>query len=463
MRLTTLLLSSVLAVSSSYASPAGIRHLAPLKSPETEHLINEGIKLARSQGEIEKRASADFSLEKTFKDEVLFSAGEAEKLSITCLDCSTHGTVTAAVTNHHLIHPKLKLSFSGVEAYASVGVEVGEKRTFSVPLFESETPFGIGIDGLDVGVRFFVDLVFDVDAALEVAAGFQVSVPDGAFVEADFFKGDVDDSSFEGLNSTTLPITVTSGQGTFKADLRLRVQAGAEASLPIFDIGAGAEIGVYANIVEFVAVIDKTPTCDVETEIFWDLNVGAFAQISVVIDMSTHGPVPTVSTTLLTAPILSTCLIEATSTTSEIPAITASSPMETGSGLPTTFSSHSSQASGMYSYPVYTHTYPVPISSSSSTPPPAQTSTYTHTMTLCNAPGAMNCPLPYQTEVVVTRTTTLYPAASTAKAAGIFAVPAKPIGDNANAIAAVALTPLATPVVQTFVAPPMATAVQVGR
>jgi hypothetical protein len=83
------------------------------------------------------------------------------------------------------------------------------------------------------------------------------------------------------LNGQSLPVTVVSGTATFKADLRLRVQAGAEASLDIFGIGAGAVIGIYANIIEFVAVIDKTPTCPLETEIWWDLNVGAYAHLDV--------------------------------------------------------------------------------------------------------------------------------------------------------------------------------------
>ena len=74
-------------------------------------------------------------------------------------------------------------------------------------------------------------------------------------------------------------MTVVSGTATFKADLRLRVQAGAEASIDIFGIGAGAVIGIYANIIEFVAVIEKTPTCDLETESWWDRNVGAYAHL----------------------------------------------------------------------------------------------------------------------------------------------------------------------------------------
>lgn len=85
----------------------------------------------------------------------------------------------------------------------------------------------------------------------------------------------------EGLQSQSLPVTVVSGKGTFKADLRLRVQAGAEASLDIFGIGAGAVVGIYANIIEFVAVIEETPSCPLEADFWWDLNVGAYAHLDV--------------------------------------------------------------------------------------------------------------------------------------------------------------------------------------
>jgi hypothetical protein len=74
-------------------------------------------------------------------------------------------------------------------------------------------------------------------------------------------------------------VTVKSGSAKFKADLRVTVQAGVDESL--FGIGAGAEVGVMANLVEFVADIKTTPTCPLETEMFWDLNVGAFANLDV--------------------------------------------------------------------------------------------------------------------------------------------------------------------------------------
>ncbi|KAI1735558.1 hypothetical protein F4680DRAFT_469923 [Xylaria scruposa] len=203
MKLRSILLSSLWATASCYASPARILDLSPVTSPDTDILIHEGIKLARSQ-DVEKRVSADFSLERSWNNEVLFSgawndtepdsSGHA-KLSVTCLECYTRGTVTAKVTDKHFLHLKLRLGFSGVEAYAFLGVDASAGQTFSLNLLASDSPIGIGITGLDVGVVFFVDLVFSLSGAIDLTAGFQVSVPNDAYLEADIFKGDIDDSA----------------------------------------------------------------------------------------------------------------------------------------------------------------------------------------------------------------------------------------------------------------------------
>jgi hypothetical protein len=103
--------------------------------------------------------------------------------------------VSAKLVDHDLFKPSLRLGFAGVEAYASLGVAASAGQTFSLNLFASNTPIGIGITGLDVGVVFYVDLVFSLSEALDLSAGFQVTVPDDAYLEADLFGGDINDSS----------------------------------------------------------------------------------------------------------------------------------------------------------------------------------------------------------------------------------------------------------------------------
>lgn len=82
-----------------------------------------------------------------------------------------------------------------MQAYANLGVTVNTAQTFSLNLFSSDSPIGIGITGLDVGVVFFVDLVFSVSDAIDLTAGFMVAVPDDAYLEADILEGDIGDST----------------------------------------------------------------------------------------------------------------------------------------------------------------------------------------------------------------------------------------------------------------------------
>jgi hypothetical protein len=111
-----------------------------------------------------------------------------------------------------------------------------------------------------------------------------------------------------------LPVTLKNGpSASFKADLRLRVEAGAAAD--ILGSGAGAELGIYVNLLEFVATLEQTPTCALETLEHFDLNAGAYVNLDVVVDYATFGAIPSVSTTLLSLPTATQCWLSAASTT----------------------------------------------------------------------------------------------------------------------------------------------------
>lgn len=81
----------------------------------------------------------------------------------------------------------------------------------------------------------------------------------------------------------TLPVSVVIGKATIKAAIRLRVQCGVDIGFGAIGLGATAAVGVYANVIEFVTVIQTTPTCPLETEMWLDLNVGAYAKFDVSI------------------------------------------------------------------------------------------------------------------------------------------------------------------------------------
>ncbi|KAK8061176.1 hypothetical protein PG997_015397 [Apiospora hydei] len=296
----------------------------------------KGVDLAHTS-QLERRLKANFDMAHTWDHQVLFhgdfawaqeDAGSTETvgLNITCIDCETKGSITAKLWED-LLHPSLRLQFNGVEAYVFLGLNASASTTVSVNLFASNSPIGLHYPGLSVGVVFFVDLVFSLNATIDMSGGFYIKLADDAFLQADIFGGDVSDYFFDGASSKSLPITVETGSGaTFKADLRLRVQVGAEAAIDTFGIGAGAAMGIYANLVEFVAEIEKTPTCDLETREWFDLNAGAYAKLDVVVDYKTLGLVPTVSTTLLSAPTLTQCWIPHKASGIAGPGLTMTSP-----------------------------------------------------------------------------------------------------------------------------------------
>lgn len=125
----------------------------------------------------------------------------------------------------------------------------------------------------------------------------------------------------DGTGFQTIPVTIHSGPVTFKADLRLRLDMGAQVGFGKF--GVGAMVGVFANLVEFVAQIEKTDTCLLQAKEFFDLNIGASASAGIGNGAKTFAVVPAVSTTLLNSPTFTQCLIDMPPVfTSAPPAIT---------------------------------------------------------------------------------------------------------------------------------------------
>jgi len=112
-------------------------------------------------------------------------------LAVTCVDCYTKGRVTAKLTDEAIIDPTVRLEFTGVEAYVDLRVAMSVGATYSLNLFTSESPIGLGFPGLSVGVVFYVDLVFSLTDAIDLEGGFYVKVADNAFLEASVFGGDI--------------------------------------------------------------------------------------------------------------------------------------------------------------------------------------------------------------------------------------------------------------------------------
>ena len=182
------------------ASPTRIN--PHLLAPINEVVVRDPLEVARDPS-IEKRISADFSLDHEWHNQVLFDGkwtengehdAQAVSLSVVCRECWTKGTVTAKLTTQDIIKPVVRLDLGGVEAYVDLDIDVSASAVYAINLFTSNSPVGIGFPGLSVGLVFYVDLVFSASAVLDLEGGFYVSLEDDAFLETDVFSGDITDS-----------------------------------------------------------------------------------------------------------------------------------------------------------------------------------------------------------------------------------------------------------------------------
>ncbi|RYP78689.1 hypothetical protein DL771_000356 [Monosporascus sp. 5C6A] len=288
-----------------------------------------------------KTVSASVSLDVTLQDEVLVAGVIADAavppvlgahadadLAIICNNCYTKGRVDASISLAKAV-PALSLSLTDIEAYLDLDISIGAATTIAVNLFTPDQLIELSLPGLDVAAKIYLDLVLDVEAAIDLSAGLYITLADEATLETDILTGKILEAAFSGLSVTTLPVTVRLGCTSLRADLRLRVQLAAGLELngdvvPVLDvlpdIGAGLEVAVFANLIEYVGFFCNTPSCPLSEDSF-GLNVGAAVGLGVKVeDILTLRLAPTISTALLSVPTSTHCQYVG--------------PLPTGSGLP---------------------------------------------------------------------------------------------------------------------------------
>ncbi|KAF3026437.1 hypothetical protein E8E14_011798 [Neopestalotiopsis sp. 37M] len=322
-------------------------------------------------------------------------------LVVKCNDCFVKGDINATVSLDNLV-PALSLELKDIEAELDLDLYVGVATTVAVNLFTPLEPISLPIAGLEIGAMVYVDLVLQLDAAIDVTAGVYVKLTEEALLEIDILKGELLTTSFTGLAVKTLPIEVRIGCARLQADLRVRVQAGISASVDVNDliplgidipeIGAGVELGVYANLAEYVGFFCDTPACPLSQE-SWGLNVGVAADIDIEVgDILDIDIAPTVSVALLTLPTATHCVQSGGSSLSTLPGHPGHSATASvsGSGYPT-------------GAPVTTAVSSLPSGYVTST----VQSTAVYTVTYCAASVA-NCPASYASGTTVTKTVDVY-------------------------------------------------------
>ncbi|KAF4963509.1 hypothetical protein FSARC_8488 [Fusarium sarcochroum] len=200
---------------------------------------------------------------------------------------------------------RLQFQFDDLEIYMLIDTVLSAGATYTLNLYTSTTPAGFAVrDNLEIGVIFTVDLILAVEGEINISSGFHLKLDDGVRFELGIFSKEVSDINIEGGEFEFLPVTVESAGVVFKAILRVGVQAGFEIASPdvsiagidIANVGAGVEVGVFANIAEFITNVtvslDEDDDCSFRVEEAYQLAIGAAAGASIAIGDATWGPVP---------------------------------------------------------------------------------------------------------------------------------------------------------------------------
>lgn len=274
-----------------------------------------------------KREDVSFDLTTSYNNTEIFDGSWVESidgvtntvsLALTCLECYLAGTVTASVVDSDDL--ALRLDFADVEGYFDLGLTVSDTATYTYTIYSTESPVGVsftsGVVDVSIGLVLYVDLVFSLSAEVDLEGGFTVQIADGSYLETDILAGTISNSVFSGTSVQAIPVTLKSGEATFQADLRLRAECGADAE--VLGLGVDAELGVYANLLEFIVEAETSDDCDLLLVETWDINAGAYIDVDVVIDYSTFGAVPTVSTTLYLGTTYSQCIGAAATATASV-------------------------------------------------------------------------------------------------------------------------------------------------
>ncbi|KAG4219617.1 hypothetical protein PC116_g31904, partial [Phytophthora cactorum] len=245
----------------------------------------------------------------------LVGVGADVEVEVACDTCYTKGNINASISLDKVV-PALSLTLSDIEAKLDLDIKVGAGAVIAVNLFTPPSPISLPLPGLKVDALVHLDLVIGVETAIDLSAGIDLKLVDEAKIETDIFAGKILDAAFSGLSVQVLPIEVRIGCTKLLADLRLRVELGVAAEvdiddiIPILDlpeIGAGLEVAVFANLLEYVGFFCATPVCPLSKESY-GLNVGAAVELDVGIEdlLSIH-IAPTISTALLSYPTTTLC------------------------------------------------------------------------------------------------------------------------------------------------------------
>jgi hypothetical protein len=105
----------------------------------------------------------------------------------------TMGNITFDLNVHSLPQALLQLQFDGLELYVQLDTTLDISASYKVNLFTPQTPLGLAVPGMDIGVWFTLDLLLDADANIDMASGFHIKFVDGVQINIPMFAPEASD------------------------------------------------------------------------------------------------------------------------------------------------------------------------------------------------------------------------------------------------------------------------------
>ncbi|ORX98442.1 hypothetical protein BCR34DRAFT_628404 [Clohesyomyces aquaticus] len=216
----------------------------------------------------------------------------------------------------------LQLQFDGMELYMLLDTTLTGSASYTLNIYQSNSPLGIAIQDVHLGVWFSLDLMLDAEAAVDISSGFHIKLDDGLKISIPMFDKNVSDMVIPGAHFEFLPVKIESAGAVLTATLRISAHAGVSLEAPDFKllppISGGIEVAVFANMAKFVTnvTVDTSGSgdCALKVEEYYEFAIGANAGATVAVGDETWGPQPAKTIPVFYTTLADACAIKGKAT-----------------------------------------------------------------------------------------------------------------------------------------------------
>ncbi|KAF2477230.1 uncharacterized protein BDR25DRAFT_371252 [Lindgomyces ingoldianus] len=216
----------------------------------------------------------------------------------------------------------LQLQFDGMELYVLLETKLSGSASYTLNIYQSNTPLGIAIQDVQMGIWFSLDLMLDAEAEIDITNGFHLKLDDGVKISIPMFGNNVSDIVIPGVHFEFLPVTIESAGAVLTATLRISAHAGISLDTPKFailpSISGGIEVAVFANMAKFVTNVTTDTTgkedCPLKVVEYYEFAIGANAGATVAVGDETWGPQPATTIPVFYTTLADACAIKGKST-----------------------------------------------------------------------------------------------------------------------------------------------------